>query len=93
MACRKLFRYVSLQILIQCTYVLNFDQGVISNIAAYYKQFYIAAEIADNVRILYGGSVTANNCRDLAACKDIDGSLVGGASLKPDFVAIVNATK
>merc|ERR1711934_1198400 len=52
-----------------------------------------SAEIADNVRILYGGSVTANNCRDLAACKDIDGSLVGGASLKPDFVAIVNATK
>merc|ERR1712228_894198 len=49
-----------------------------------------SAEIADNVRILYGGSVTANNCRDLAACKDIDGSLVGGASLKPDFVAIVN---
>ena len=73
--------------------ILNFDQGVISNIAAYYKQFYIAAEIADNVRILYGGSVTANNCRDLAACKDIDGSLVGGASLKPDFVAIVSATK
>ena len=51
------------------------------------------AEVAENVRILYGGSVTAANCRDLAACPDIDGSLVGGASLKPDFVAIVNATK
>jgi len=52
-----------------------------------------SAEIAENVRILYGGSVSASNCRELAACKDIDGSLVGGASLKPDFVAIVNATK
>merc|ERR1719415_371281 len=52
-----------------------------------------SAEVAENVRILYGGSVTAANCRDLAACPDIDGSLVGGASLKPDFVAIVNATK
>ena len=80
--------------LIQCTYVwYNFDRWIISNIVTYYNQFCIAAEIADNVRILYGGSVTASNCRDLAACKDIDGSLVGGASLKPDFVAIVNATK
>ena len=78
--------------LIQCTYVW-YDRWIISNIVTYYNQFCIAAEIADNVRILYGGSVTANNCRDLAACKDIDGSLVGGASLKPDFVAIVNATK
>ena len=54
---------------------------------------YISAEVAENVRILYGGSVSATNCRELAACKDIDGSLVGGASLKPDFIAIVNATK
>ena len=54
---------------------------------------FVLAEVAENVRILYGGSVTAANCRDLAACPDIDGSLVGGASLKPDFVAIVNATK
>ena len=72
---------------------LGYDRWIISNIVTYYNQFCIAAEIADNVRILYGGSVTASNCRDLAACKDIDGSLVGGASLKPDFVAIVNATK
>merc|ERR1712032_1283991 len=53
-----------------------------------YQQLTVAAE----TRILYGGSVTAANCRELAACPDIDGSLVGGASLKPDFVAIVNAT-
>merc|ERR1712222_297348 len=48
--------------------------------------------VAAETRTLYGGSVTAANCRELAACPDIDGSLVGGASLKPDFVAIVNAT-
>jgi triosephosphate isomerase len=32
---------------------------------------------------LYGGSVTAANCKELGACPDIDGFLVGGASLKP----------
>jgi triosephosphate isomerase len=50
-------------------------------------------EVAESTRILYGGSVTAANCRELAACPDIDGSLVGGASLKPDFIKIINATK
>ena len=49
-------------------------------------------EVAEGLRIVYGGSVTAANCRDLATnCPDVDGSLVGGASLKPDFVKIVNA--
>ena len=51
----------------------------------------ISPEVAEGLRIVYGGSVTAANCRDLAACPDVDGSLVGGASLKPDFVKIVNA--
>ena len=37
------------------------------------------------------GSVKGENCRELAAEPDIDGFLVGGASLKPDFVNIVNA--
>lgn len=49
--------------------------------------------MAEATRILYGGSVTAENCRELAACPDIDGSLVGGASLKPDFIKIINATQ
>jgi len=53
----------------------------------------VSAEVAESTRILYGGSVSAGNCRDLAACPDIDGSLVGGASLKPDFVKIINATQ
>ncbi|KAG7313335.1 hypothetical protein JYU34_000446 [Plutella xylostella] len=48
--------------------------------------------VAEAVRIQYGGSVTAANAKELAACPDIDGFLVGGASLKPEFVDIVNAT-
>lgn len=49
--------------------------------------------MAENLRILYGGSVTAANCKELAKCPDIDGSLVGGASLKPEFVEIINASQ
>ena len=37
------------------------------------------------------GSVNAGNCADLASQPDVDGALVGGASLKPDFVNIINA--
>lgn len=43
----------------------------------------ISAEVADNTRIIYGGSVSEKNCRDLAKENDVDGFLVGGASLKP----------
>jgi len=47
---------------------------------------------ADSVRILYGGSVKPDNAAELMAQHDIDGALVGGASLDPkDFAAIVNA--
>lgn len=48
---------------------------------------------AEKTRIIYGGSVSEKNCRDLAKQPDIDGFLVGGASLKPAFVDIVNAKK
>jgi len=47
---------------------------------------------ADQVRILYGGSVKPDNAAELMAQPDIDGALVGGASLDPaDFAAIVDA--
>jgi len=50
------------------------------------------APFADSIRILYGGSMTAANAADLLAQPDIDGGLVGGASLKPaDFAAICRA--
>ena len=45
---------------------------------------------AESIRIQYGGSVNAGNAAELFAKPDIDGGLVGGASLKPDFGAIVN---
>ncbi len=44
---------------------------------------------ADAVRIQYGGSVKAGNAAELMSQPDIDGALVGGASLKPDFVELV----
>lgn len=47
-------------------------------------------ETAEAIRIQYGGSVNAGNAAELFAKPDIDGGLVGGASLKPDFGAIVN---
>ena len=84
----------------------------------YFIIFTLLAPHISLIRILYGGSVTAANCRQLAACPDIDGSLVGwflcsdkpfqnyylnftnsltrflgGASLKKDFIEIVNATQ
>jgi len=47
-------------------------------------------ELADNLRILYGGSVKPENAKALMSEEEIDGALVGGASLKPDsFTAIV----
>jgi triosephosphate isomerase len=48
--------------------------------------------LAEEIRILYGGSVKPGNAADLMAQKDIDGLLVGGASLKAeDFLAIIQA--
>jgi len=51
-----------------------------------------SASLADSVRVLYGGSVTGANANELMTQPDIDGALVGGASLKPaEFGAIVKA--
>jgi triosephosphate isomerase len=48
------------------------------------------ATVADKIRVLYGGSVTPDNSKELMGQKDIDGALVGGASLKADaFTKIV----
>ena len=49
-------------------------------------------QVADNTRIIYGGSVNAGNCGELGQQEDVDGFLVGGASLKSkDFLTICNA--
>jgi len=52
---------------------------------------HVSAEVAQSVRIIYGGSVTGANSKELASEKDIDGFLVGGASLKPEFLSIINS--
>ena len=46
---------------------------------------------AEAVRIQYGGSMNAGNAAELLAKPNIDGGLIGGAALKPDFGKIVNA--
>jgi triosephosphate isomerase len=48
--------------------------------------------VAESLRILYGGSVKPDNAESLFGQKDIDGGLIGGASLNPeDFLAICRA--
>ena len=50
------------------------------------------SELANQVSILYGGSVKPNNAKEIFSMTDVDGGLIGGASLKSeDFMAIVNA--
>lgn len=50
------------------------------------------SDVADKVSILYGGSVKPNNAKEIFGKPDVDGGLIGGASLKAeDFFAIVNA--
>ncbi|XP_039019321.1 triosephosphate isomerase, chloroplastic [Hibiscus syriacus] len=52
----------------------------------------VSEEVASKTRIIYGGSVNGSNCAELAKQEDIDGFLVGGASLKgPEFATIVNS--
>lgn len=52
------------------------------------------ADVAANISILYGGSVKGNNAKELFSQPDVDGGLVGGASLNADeFVTIINSLK
>lgn len=68
---------------VQAQEVHAFIRGLVARL---FDQF-----VADDVRILYGGSVKPDNVKGLMAQPDIDGALVGGASLKADsFAAIVN---
>lgn len=67
-------------------------QEVCEGIRAVIRSIY-GARPARAVSILYGGSMNAKNAQELLAQPDIDGGLIGGASLKPvDFAAIIKAT-
>jgi len=51
-------------------------------------------DVADNISILYGGSVKANNAKEIFSQPDVDGGLVGGASLiAAEFITIINSLK
>ena len=50
-----------------------------------------SAEQAERIRLLYGGSVNSENATELLALPDVDGALVGGASLKPESLAAIVA--
>ncbi len=66
------------------------DAGTMASIIRESVSDKVSPEAADGVRILYGGSVNAGNIKDFMAKSDVDGALVGGASLDPDsFAAIV----
>jgi len=57
------------------------------------REFLSILSLSDDLRILYGGSVTVANIRSLLAMTDIDGALVGGASLKLEtFDALIKQT-
>jgi len=67
-------------------------QKVIGSIIRNNLTILFGDETAQKIRILYGGSVTGQNAGDFFKMPDIDGGLIGGASLKPlDFIAIVKA--
>ncbi|MCU9534301.1 triose-phosphate isomerase [Streptococcus sp. CSL10205-OR2] len=64
----------------------NMCQAVREVVAADFGQ-----DVADKVRVQYGGSVKPENIADYMACPDVDGALVGGASLQPDsFLALLD---
>lgn len=67
-------------------------EEVCAAIRACIKELY-GETTAEAIRIQYGGSVSASSAPELFAQPDIDGGLVGGASLKPDFGKIVNYNK
>ena len=66
-------------------------------IHAYIRSVFAAKygqDIADQISILYGGSVKAANAKEIFSQPDVDGGLVGGASLiATEFAAIINALK
>lgn len=66
-------------------------QAMHAHLRATLKQMY-DADTAESIRILYGGSMKAANAVELLSQTDVDGGLVGGASLKPaEFAAIIKA--
>ncbi|XP_047473675.1 triosephosphate isomerase-like [Penaeus chinensis] len=53
----------------------------------------VSEKVANSTRIIYAGSVSSSNCRELAQLEDLDGFLVGSAALRPDIIDIINARR
>lgn len=68
-------------------------QGTHAEIRKWLAGAGLEGNAAEDTRILYGGSVNAANSKSLASQPDIDGFLVGGASLKPEFIDIINCKR
>jgi len=69
----------------QAQEVHNYLRGLLKSL--------IGEDRSNKVQIIYGGSVTDTNCNELIKERDIDGFLVGGASLKEAFGKIVDSHK
>lgn len=70
----------------QANEVISFIRGIIADM--------FGKDVAEKIRIQYGGSMNAGNASELMAMPDIDGGLIGGASLKAeDFSKVVNYNK
>ncbi|XP_067327809.1 triosephosphate isomerase-like [Anolis sagrei] len=52
---------------------------------------HVSDAVSQSTQIIYGGSITGATAKELASQPDLDGFLVGGASLKPEFIDIINA--
>ncbi|XP_047473666.1 triosephosphate isomerase-like [Penaeus chinensis] len=53
----------------------------------------VSDQVADTTRLIYAGSVSSSNCREMASLENLDGFLVGSAALKPDIVDIINSRR
>ena len=80
---------ITLEVLLSGSFLFVGMDGAIRDLAALRGTYRIIPETAEAVRIQYGGSVNAENAAELFAMPNIDGGLVGGASLKEDFGKIV----
>jgi len=71
---------------------MEVDRDQVTELPGLFDVLRARGAAADDVRILYGGSVKPGNAAELLALPDVDGALVGGAALDPeDFAAIVEA--
>ena len=70
---------------------LNADNKYIQSIHLFIKDFLNKLNKEKNISVVYGGSVKLDNCEDILSCNNVDGLLIGGASLDPDtFSKIYN---